>query len=221
MRESHHPDGSCPDDGYPNPFLVFTYKQLQTEHPELYGVKAATFVANQAKDVHPIVVKGLVCTEIIARILGLSDLITNPHNICFVCDREGKLAKFQIVDFALKEQYFETYHNPKRLYLSFAAGNGYYRYVQSKDKVVYYFLSSRERKERIAYARELFTIAEFIGWIDAAEEKVTPTLEELNQAEQEKGEEGKPVDLERFHELVRNARRNAEVFLRALGAPEE
>jgi hypothetical protein len=80
-------------------------------------------------------------------------------------------------------------------------------------------LRRRAKEKRIAYARGLFTVSQFIEWIDEAEAKVTPLMEALNQTELAR-EGGIPINLERFHDRVEKARRNAEVFLRALGAAE-
>jgi hypothetical protein len=202
-------DIGCSADA-PKKLPVFTYKQLQDNHSKLLHI-----TRKRQQYVCPVVAKGLVRTDIISRIFGLSDLVTNPRNTCFVGNRKGtQLVKFQIIDFSLIDQYLTARYDPSCLFPSFEQGNGNYRNI---DDIAYYFLSTRDAQKRIAYARDLFTVAEFIGWIDAAEAKVTPLMEALNRVELER-EGGTLVDLERFHRLVENARRNAEVFLGALGA---
>jgi hypothetical protein len=205
-------DIGCPTDDSES-LPVFTYKQLQDDHSKLLYV-----TRKKQPYVCPVIAEGLVRTDIISRIFGLSDLVTNPGNICFVGNRKGtQLVKFQVIDFSLIDQYLTARYDPHCLFPSFEQGNGNYHGI---DDIAYYFLSTRAKEKRISYARDLFTIAEFIRWIDEAEEKVTPLLEGLNQAESER-EGGAPVDMERFHRLVQKARKNAEVFLHALGAKED
>jgi hypothetical protein len=201
----------CPDEEHPNPRPVYTYQQLQDEHADLLyeGDDGHRYVS-------PVVMEAWVRADIIARILGLSDLVNNLGNICFTCDDSGQLDGFQIIDFIAPKQRRDDRYGPQSLYGSFVSGCGDYR---GAPETALYFLRRRAKEKRIAYARGLFTVSQFIEWIDEAEEKVTPLLEGLNQAESER-EGGTPIDLERFHRLVEKARRSAEVFLRALGAAE-
>jgi hypothetical protein len=201
----------CPDDEHPNPRPVYTYQQLQDEHTDLLYEED-----DGHRYVSPVVMEAWVSADIIARILGLSDLVNNLGNICFTCGEDGQLDGFKIIDFIAPKQRRDDRYGPQSLYGSFASGCGDYR---GAPETALYFLRKRTREKRLAYARDLFTVAEFIGWIDEAEAKVTPLMEALNQTELDR-EGGMPIDLERFHDRVAKARENAEVFLRAIGAAE-
>jgi len=207
-------DAGYPNDGLPEPLPFFTYGQLQEGHPDFFHKKPS-----QKWHIHPLVKEGLVTADIITRVLGLSDTVTNPGNICFIVDRTGELERFQIIDIALIRQYLNAQCALGGLYSEFVRGVGHsYRLLH---EAACRYLSSKSSEKRIAYARSLFTLAEFLQWIDEAEAKALPVVEAMNLAAAEAGAGNVPIDLGRFRRLIGNARRNAEIFFRALGAPEE
>jgi hypothetical protein len=196
-------DVSCGDDDLTSR-PVFSYQQLQDEHVEQLYV---SYEGIPGKYLSPVVQEAWVSSDILSRILGLSDIIDNPGNICLVSGANALLETFYIVDFVARREHSDL--QDCRMFI-----NGWGEYSGVPEPVLY-FLCRRAKEKRIAYARSLFTISELIQWIDDAERTIIPVMEELNQTESAK-ERGIPVDVEEFRERINRARRDADVFLRLL-----
>jgi hypothetical protein len=116
--------------------------------------------------VNPMIIEALVMSDVVGRIFGLSDLITNSGNIGFICN-DNQITAYKIIDFS-----FGRISRPNAIFPGFLGGNDIRFYLGAVDKIVNYFLGTPKGQERIAVARERFKPRVFSDAIDAAEKEV-------------------------------------------------
>ncbi|MDR1254710.1 MAG: hypothetical protein LBJ78_01620 [Puniceicoccales bacterium] len=131
---------------------TYTYEDVKST-PQLLGTSYLEFDSSQESFVKQEVVQGLVLIDIISRIFGLEDLITNSGNFFFIADESGQISGFKIIDFHISR------HGAPRasaLFKGFLIGSGPYSYLGFSDKISRYFLVHRDESARIEAARSFF-----------------------------------------------------------------
>ncbi|MDR0647091.1 MAG: hypothetical protein LBF43_01495 [Puniceicoccales bacterium] len=179
---------------------TYSYGNLK-EAPLLLGADPAAFEPSQESLVNPIVVQGLVFIDIISRIFGLTDLVTNDGNFYFICDDSGSISDFKIIDFDIGMIIHGTEFN------GFLEGNGPYQFANSRDLIIRHFLAERCINARVKTAQEVFLpkVDDIITAIDRALQDVSQlqgTIPSLNIGY-----------LEQYHQVVKA---NVHAFSEAL-----
>jgi hypothetical protein len=95
----------------------------------------STFDTLQESDEKAIIIQGLVFIDIISRILGLTDLVTNSGNFYFICDTSQHISGFKVIDFGIGRIISGT------VFKGFLEGNGIYQFKNSRDPLIRYFLA--------------------------------------------------------------------------------
>ncbi|MDR2397014.1 MAG: hypothetical protein LBD69_04135 [Puniceicoccales bacterium] len=143
-----------------------TYDQVRNRK-ELGGVaNYRTWNLTSEDEVNPMIIEALVMADIVGRIFGLSDLITNSGNIGFICN-DNQITAYKIIDFS-----FGRISRSNTIFPGFLGGNDVRFYLGANDKIVNYFLGTPAGTERIEVAKEKFKPRMFLDAIDAAEKEV-------------------------------------------------
>ncbi|MDR0755515.1 MAG: hypothetical protein LBE99_01190 [Puniceicoccales bacterium] len=178
----------------------FTYAQVR-ENQKLCSVANYKTWIPQQGPVNPFVIQVLVMADIVGRIFGLSDLVTNDGNIGLICD-ENKIVGYKIIDFD-----FGNLSNPDSVFEGFKNGNDIRHYLGMQDQIIHYFLAGRPLEERGKAARNLFKLDSFLRSIEEAYGQV------LNM-----GIPFSAQNLEALAEYVQQVRANVEAFASGLSA---
>ena len=191
------------DDGRPDD-EVLTYEQVRSD-AQLIGCSLETFSKEQEQLVNPIVTRALVVIDVISRIFGLSDAITNPGNFCFTKNKASQtLTGFKLIDFRnaggipRKEEIFE----------GFKKGNGAYNYPTSKDPLIKHFLADKDMQERRTLVLQYLNPGQMLSILDIVKTEIEPIVSLLNSKESYLG------NLEKH---IRYIRENIEAFFADLG----
>lgn len=213
--------GYC--EGNPDQFSVLTYEKVRDKCPNLWKQGIADFPREssalatyvQRGNRFPVIVSALIQSDIIARIFGLTDLITNPGNLCLVLEEgRNELIRYRIIDFGIAEKFLNS-HDPDDLFPLFSRGmamgaRGYVPYAEFVDELAHDFLGADENR-RIFLARCLFT-GQLFQWIDEAEEQVIPIARRLFSSTVS----GENEEIQQLRKQVRCVKGNAIAFLKAL-----
>ena len=195
-------DDDRPDDD------VLTYEQVRND-AQLIGCSWETFSKEQEQLVSPIIIQALVVIDVVSRILGLSDAITNPGNFCFTKNKASQtLTGFKLIDFRnaggipRKEEIFE----------GFKKGNGAYNYPTSKDPLIKHFLADKDMQERRTLVLQYLNPGQMLSILDIVKTEIEPIVSLQNSKESYLG------NLEKH---IRYIRENIEAFFADLGKAGE
>jgi hypothetical protein len=202
--------------GTPWPFTVLTRGQLQDW---LQALSNGSFFQRADHIVRvsfaPMIASALIQAEVIAHIFGLTDLVTNSGNICFMRDDAiGALVGYRIVDFAPITGYWRTGNRPDIFPLfvqGIGIGIGNVSYEGDENDLVRCFLGQADRGRRIFVARCLFS-KRFVQSISEAEERVRQLIVELHSTEGDLRDK----EQRRFQQAVLWVKANAAAFYRGL-----
>lgn len=95
------------------------------------------------------IIQGLMTSDILSRVLRLTDILTQDGNIVFIQNKENWYLK--IIDFGNRDE--SEYPNGQELFGGLVCGNGQFYYVGQKDKIMSYYLGKDKLPIRINFAR--------------------------------------------------------------------
>ena len=106
------------------------------------------FTEKTTKEVQTNIIQGLITSDIISRILRLTDIHTQNGNILFVENKDNWHLK--IIDFRNRDE--SNYPNGQELFGGLVVGNGQFNYI-GVDKIMSHYLGTKNLELRINFAR--------------------------------------------------------------------
>jgi hypothetical protein len=106
------------------------------------------FTKETTKEVQTNIIQGLITSDIISRILRLTDIHTQNGNILFVENKDNWHLK--IIDFRNRDE--SNYPNGQELFGGLVVGNGQFNYI-GVDKIMSHYLGTKNLELRINFAR--------------------------------------------------------------------
>lgn len=182
---------------------TYTYEDVKST-PQLLGTSYLGFDSSQESFVKQEVVQGLVLIDIISRIFGLEDLITNSGNFYFTYNIPGHISGFKIIDFHISR------HGATRasaLFDGFLMGSGPYSYLGFSDEISRYFLVRRDKSARIEAARSFF-----LPLVEVFTEAIEQSFEDMRTLQ----EEMPTLDMKSFEKYHQSVVTNVNVLAQAL-----
>jgi hypothetical protein len=134
-----------------------TYRKIKDDSSTLKAIIGNLSDLEQNESVEPdeqaqSFINGMMCLDLLSRILRLTDLQTNTENFGFVVDAKG-IFKIKAIDFRVQAE--TNFEITEEHFKGFLKGNGSFQY-SATDEYIYYVLKERNQEKRVLTAKNIF-----------------------------------------------------------------